>query len=102
MDIILKELCDEAERLFHAGNYAKAEKKFRELMRLAKQRGDDARLGNAYVLLMSCLDRLKKVITMHDSREVALTLFPFLSEQRVSGCMRRGPTFSLADIRRQF
>ena len=101
MDKTLKDLYAEARRLFDAGNYAKAEGKFRELIRLAKQGGDDVTLGNGYMMLTSCLEALGKVITMHDSREVAQThFFPFfLAEQRGSGCVRRGPTFSLADIR---
>ena len=74
-DNTLKDLYDEARRLLDTGNYAKAEGKSREVIRLAKQRGDDVTLGDSYMVLASCLDRLGKVITRHDSREVALTHF---------------------------
>ena len=55
MDNTLKDLYDEAKRLFDAGNYAQSEEKLRELIRLAKQRGDDVALANGYLLLAKCL-----------------------------------------------
>ena len=104
MDNTLKDLYDEARQLFDAGNYAKAEGKCREVIRLAKQRGDDVTLSHGYMLLATCLDRLNKVITMHDSREETLThFFPFfLAARRGSGCVRRGSTFFPAGIWRRF
>jgi hypothetical protein len=75
MDNSLEILWGEARRLFDSGMYAKAEGKCREVILLAKQRGDDGMLGHGYMWLAACLERLGKVTTIHDSREVALTDF---------------------------
>jgi tetratricopeptide (TPR) repeat protein len=69
MDKALKDLFDEARRLFKAGMYTKAEGKLREVIRLAKKRGDNVALADGYMLLANCLERLKKVIPMQNSRE---------------------------------
>jgi hypothetical protein len=93
MDNTLQDLYDEAERLLETGMYAKSEQKSRELIRLAKQRGDNVALADGYMMLAACLERLKKVIALRDSREVALThffaLFFFHSSKRFWLCATR-------------